>query len=587
MTSLLVTLLLVASQVPIRETVVVTGQAAPEPFENVSRAVTVITRDEIARLPVRSVAEILQYLASVDVQSRGALGVQSDFSVRGASFGRTLVLVDGVRLNDAQSGHHNADIPIPLDHVERIEVLYGQGSSLYGADAFGGTVNVITRRPSAGRPRLTVSAGESGYVDGGFSFDAVGSSLAQSVSLAASRSSGFMPARDFETLWVSSRTTFGETGGLLVSHLWKDFGANGFYGPAPSRERTNQTLLSYSRRLLRRDRGEAALVTSYRTHGDWFLYDPRSAASVPNRHRTHAVEATLKAQRTLSSTLRLNAGATAGGDWIRSSNLGDHAFARGSVFAEFQQRLGSRTLLYPGIRVDAYSNFGMSAAPSLAITSWLSPHVKVRASAGRAFRVPTFTELYYRDPNHLATPTLVPEHAWEAEAGFDWLPGTDWQGSASVFARRESDVIDWIRSSPLVRWQTTNIRRVAVRGMEGGVARRVGETGRLRLDYTFLSADAGAVDFLSKYVLDFARHKLTGSASLALPEGFGLGQRVAYTRRADRRAYWLVDTRLSKRVGAADVFVEGTNLLDTGYQEVIGVEMPGRWFRAGVAVVPF
>ena len=66
--------------------------------------------------------------------------------MRGANFGQMLVLVDGVRLNDVQSGHHNGDIPVPLDAVERIEVLHGPGASLFGADAFGGTVNVITRR---------------------------------------------------------------------------------------------------------------------------------------------------------------------------------------------------------------------------------------------------------------------------------------------------------------------------------------------------------------------------------------------------------------------------------------------------------
>ena len=89
---------------------------------------------------------MLRLASSVDVRARGERGVQSDFAVRGASFGQVLVLVDGVRLNDAQSGHHNGDIPVPLDAVERIEVLYGPASSLFGADAFGGTVNVITRR---------------------------------------------------------------------------------------------------------------------------------------------------------------------------------------------------------------------------------------------------------------------------------------------------------------------------------------------------------------------------------------------------------------------------------------------------------
>ena len=96
---------------------------------------------QIDALPVHTIADVLRLASSVDIRARGERGVQTDFAVRGANFGQMLVLIDGVRLNDAQSGHHNGDIPVPLDAVERIEVLYGPGSSLFGADAFGGTVN--------------------------------------------------------------------------------------------------------------------------------------------------------------------------------------------------------------------------------------------------------------------------------------------------------------------------------------------------------------------------------------------------------------------------------------------------------------
>lgn len=117
-----------AGQDAYRQTVVVTAAATPVELGSVTRTLTVITRDQIAELPVRSVADILRLAASVDVRARGGFGVQSDFAVRGASFGQMLVLVDGVRLNDAQSGHHNGDIPVPVEDIERIEILHGPGS---------------------------------------------------------------------------------------------------------------------------------------------------------------------------------------------------------------------------------------------------------------------------------------------------------------------------------------------------------------------------------------------------------------------------------------------------------------------------
>ena len=125
---------------------VVTAATTPVELGTVTRTLTVITREQIEALPAHSIADVLRLVASVDVRARGVRGVQTDFAVRGANFGQMLVLVDGVRMNDAQSGHHNGDIPVALDDVERIEILHGPGSALFGADAFGGTVNVITRR---------------------------------------------------------------------------------------------------------------------------------------------------------------------------------------------------------------------------------------------------------------------------------------------------------------------------------------------------------------------------------------------------------------------------------------------------------
>ncbi len=140
-----------AAQQPIEEKVVVTANAYPVPFENLSRAVAVFTREDIDNLPARSIADILAQAASVDIRSRAPFGMQTDLSVRGSSFSQVLVLVDGMRINDSQTGHHNADIPVPLQDIERVEVLLGPGSSVYGADAFGGTVNIITRHhPGAG-----------------------------------------------------------------------------------------------------------------------------------------------------------------------------------------------------------------------------------------------------------------------------------------------------------------------------------------------------------------------------------------------------------------------------------------------------
>ena len=135
---------------PRKETVVVTGTFEPLPVESIDRAVSVIDTREVPLLYNHWV-DYLQLDPSVDLQQRAPDGVQADLTIRGSTFGQTLVLLDGLRMNDAQSGHHNMDLPVPANAIERIEILRGAGSTLYGSDAMAGSINVIYRAAKAFR----------------------------------------------------------------------------------------------------------------------------------------------------------------------------------------------------------------------------------------------------------------------------------------------------------------------------------------------------------------------------------------------------------------------------------------------------
>ena len=292
----------------------VTGHAEDVSFQTLARTVVVITREEIQRLPVASIADVLAYAASVDVQSRGPFGVQSDFALRGATFGQTLVLVNGVRLNDSQTGHHNGDIPVPLDEIERIEIVMGAGSSLYGADAFGGTINVITRRSGTAR-ELTLTAGAFGFASGDASIAGSAGGVREALAVSADRANGFETDRDFHTLDVSSQTTFGRGVQLWVSHLRKDFGAAGYYGPALSTEQTNQTLVSLD--------GATPALGAWSGH--WQAGYGRTATCFSTTPRSrgrrigiaiHDVDATGRLQRMVTSRTRVTVGTEVGADWI-------------------------------------------------------------------------------------------------------------------------------------------------------------------------------------------------------------------------------------------------------------------------------
>ena len=211
-------------------------------------------------------------------------------------------------------------------------MLHGAGSSLYGADAFGGTINIITRRTTPASASIEV--GSWSLVSGRAQASGSARGVQQLVSGAVSHSEGFMFERQFDAVDLLSRTSFGRNTTLSVSHLRKDFGANGFYGAAPSHEWTNQTRVAVEQRLGRRGGWDVSGVASYRTHGDHFLFNVQRPGVSENFHRSHAVLATIKGSRAIGPSASVTVGGEAGGDWIRSTNLRDHATNRVSAFGE-------------------------------------------------------------------------------------------------------------------------------------------------------------------------------------------------------------------------------------------------------------
>jgi outer membrane cobalamin receptor len=562
---------LIAQHLP-DERVIVTANAAPVPFENLSRAVTVFTREDIANLPVHSIADVLMQATSADIRSRAPFGLQADFSLRGSSFSQVLVLVNGLRINDSQTAHHNSDIPVQLQDIDRIEIMLGPGSSIYGADAFGGSINIITSR-RAEPVRASITGGEHNLIDGSFGMSLQKGKFEQSIDASANYSSGFKSDRDFRSVSVSSGINVGEGFGVFVSHLQKEFGAEGFYGPSPSREWTDQTLVSVNHESKRND-----IQGYYRTHGDRFLYDVRSPGLFESSHRTHAAAALLKTRFQLSPTGSITVGGEVGGDWIASRSLGDHSFARTSFFGELQWLFGKSAAVYSGLRLDYYSNFGLAANPSISASWWALPRVRLRSALGRAFRIPSFTELYYRDPNHEANSSLKPESSWSAEVGADFVPAKNWLGSMTLFSRRERDIIDWIRDSPQDKWRTSNIRKLRTAGLELSLERTLNSRLRLTARYSLISIDAGQVDYISKYVLAYAHDSWSAAASFRMPLALEYHQTINYKKRSNGLDYWVLDGRLERRFYRFAAAIEYTNLLDRHYQEISGVDMPGRWF---------
>src|SRR5579885_2515119 len=146
---------------PVKTTVVVLGNPAPVQLGESSRSVVVMDTHEHPRA-FQTVEDRLRTDPSTYIEQRGAGGAQADISIRGTSFEPTLVLINGLRVNDAETSHHNLDLPVPMDGMSSIEILHGAGSTLYGSDAIGGVIDFVTAAPESSALRLRSGVGSFG-----------------------------------------------------------------------------------------------------------------------------------------------------------------------------------------------------------------------------------------------------------------------------------------------------------------------------------------------------------------------------------------------------------------------------------------
>ncbi len=564
-----------------RDSVVVTGVFEPVDLDEADRSITRIGDEAPAALS-SSVADRLRVESSIDLRQRAPAGVQADITIRGASFGQTLVLIDGLRVNDAQTGQHNLDLALPVQAVERIEVLKGSGSTLYGSDAVGGAVNLVTRPPRAALFSLRAGLGNFGSNHQQATLAAVRRRWTQQFSAARDFSTGFLPNRDYRSTALSSQTTvstsLGETA-VTLGHADRPFGADLFYGNYHSWERTKTWFASLRQNL----GGSTQAAFGFRRHTDLFVLERYRPEFYTNRHAVESYQGAVRRREALGANASLHYGAEASGDTIASNNLGHHRRAGGAAYLALDLRALRRVSLSAGVREQLHGAGRFQLSPSLAGGAWLHPTLKIRASASHAFRLPTFTDLYYRDPATVGSPTLRPERAWSYDAGADWHPGGRLRAELTLFQRRETGGIDYVRATAADVWRAANIQKLRFTGLEAAVAGRLSSTQRWEVRHTTLHGSRAALGgLLSRYVFNYPSRNTVVSWHGAFPAGLNARLRLGLVRRLDRDPYAVVDLHLARTAGRLRPFLQLTNLTNSSYQEVQGIAMPGRAILGGI-----
>jgi iron complex outermembrane receptor protein len=527
----------------------------------------------------------------VDVRQRGARGVQADVGIRGGSYEQTLIMIDGVNMSDPQTGHHNMDLPVNINDIERIEIVKGPAARIYGPNAMGGVINIITREANSNAIGGHGAYGEYGYYDLG----AEGTLRRNKVSgrLSASRrySSGYLGGKDtdFDIKTINYKGVFKNKSNkfqLGMGYTDKDFGAYKFYSDTfPDQREKTETFLLYGNADLKMMDLEVMPRIHWRHHKDEFKININGIWSL-NDHRTDVLGAQVNSL-IISGWGTTSIGGEAEHEDMESSSLGDHDRGRQAVFLEHRFYPSDPISIGLGVSAVHYSSWGWEYWPGADMTIELTDGFNWFASFEKSFRVPTYTELYYFTPANQGNPDLKPEEAWTGETGLRWL-NHGITADFTVFYRYSEDVIDWSRRPGDTAWQVTNIATVRTKGGEAGVTLypesffNAKWLSSVSIAYTYLDSDRDTQGMESKYVLDYLRHQVNGSMVFTWLPSLKQVIKTRYAKRMAGDRYTVVDTRLTYRFSNYEVFLEATNLFNENYIESGFTPMPDRWIMGGM-----
>jgi len=616
------------------DSVQISGYAGQHSIRTIPKTIHVIKLKAVRNQVIESIDEVLALVSSADIRSRGSKGVQSDISIRGGNFDQVLVLLNGVKINNPQTGHHNLDIPVDVSMLDRIEILEGPAGQTFGVNSYSGVINFITKNPSKEQATARLKIGQFGYLktdyDIAHSFDNIsvynGFTYQKSSGYLVNDSinnTDFFSLKDFLSIRIDTKN---HPVNIQAGFNQKDFGANSFYtSKYPWQyEKTYGYFASVNTTFGKKFKWQPSV--SYKQHFDefqlfrasvyqydngYFIHKQDTAQFAPgyyykghNYHKTRTVSGGLKLKfnHKLGTTNMLF---NVSNEQIYSNVLGESLDNPDGVYTKATDRTYLTGTLNQSKKIGKF-NLGAGATVLYskqynaqfsggAYMNYVQKYFTHYISVNSAVRLPSFTDLYYQGPANIGNPDLQVENALTYEAGSKYHKN-NLRLAASIFYRQGSNTIDWIKTNPADKWQPQNLTELNTFGGTFSAQKRFKNTfvKQFTLSYAYLKMDKPEQTFISKYTLDYLKHKLTATISHKIFAGVTAnwslmykdrnGQYLDYVnnnyRLFDYKPYFLAHLKLVKNYRKTRFAITVENIFNTQYNDLSYIKMPGRWLIA-------
>jgi len=585
------------------EKIVVTPSRIEETYGESGRKLDIISSQDLKNLAPKDISEVLEGISSVNIQDYGSLGASKTIQMRGSTASQVLVMIDSRPINNPHFG--NAELnTIPLENIERIEVVHGPASSLYGSSAMGGVVNIITKKPPKEKQRTeftTSFATFRTYLEQ-LAYGTRLGRLGYLLTTSYQSSEGHRDHSEYDAKNVSTKLEYEiRPDNKLV--LNSGFHKSKFESPGSSSGGTYDDYQEWLKNFLDLNwnfkiREELdVLIKVYQNHDRLeFINCPDPLDK--DTHTTKSRGLDLQFNHKLSEIFRLLYGFNDVVNLNNSSTSGKHKYIVRSGYFQNQLDLIENLRLDFGLRLDDYSNFGTEVSPQFSLLYKFDKHTKLHSQIARSFRAPTFSDLYWPLSVYnwgeiyetRGNPNLKPEKGISGELGIQSRLSKYLEVDITYFRSDYDNLIKWVSEYSNGVWvtQPRNINSAIINGVEIENKICLSDNLNINLDYTYLRAKD---DKTHKYLTYQPKHKFDLSLEFQDFNGSNFSFRCQFVDRRFHNAantiyikrYFILGAKASKKLNKnTTFFVSIDNLLDEKYQTIRGYPMPGFSLTSGI-----